>query len=142
MKITRVCGVTIKSAEAILVIVEMQDGNFIHVAQKLTKLKLADSKNSSDVQNLAKVIDDLAQGEKIDVFAIKSRQSKGQMSSSGITFKIEGLFQLQKHADCKFISPQAITKIAKGNIGTPPATVNKYQYDSYKAAVVVLSKEI
>lgn len=58
------------------------------------------------------------------------------MASSGVTFKIEGLFQSQSVASVEFVSAQAIAKVKKSsNLGSVPQGINKYQEDSYFACL-------
>lgn len=59
------------------------------------------------------------------------------MASSGVTFKIEALFQLA-HKNMAFISPQAISSFSKTNAGGIPGEVAAYQKDAYLSAGVYL----
>lgn len=137
----RVCGVTIQAKNAIFVVVDHIDGDITVVAGCAKKIELKDDRNSSAVRSFAGSIEAFASDNKITVFAVKSRQSKGQMASGGITFKIEGLVQMQSIADVEFVSPQALTKIAKSsNLGAIPKGVAKYQSDAFLAAVSYLKK--
>ena len=129
------CGVDIKAKEAILAIVENDnDGNFFHCQSTSKKLILDDDRDCKSVQVLHEAIKAFATDHKLSGFVIKTRQTKGVMGAGGITFKIEGLFQLSG-VQVDFESPQALSKIAKKNSGGIPSSINKYQNDAYLAAV-------
>ena len=136
----KVCGVEIKAKEAILAIVESDaEGNLLHIKSASKKLTLDDDRDCKSVSVLYEAIRALAKDHKLSGFVIKTRQTKGTMAAGGITFKIEGLFQLSG-TPVDFVSPQALSKLASKNTGGIPATINQYQNDAYLAAVSHLAK--
>ena len=136
----KVCGVEIKAKEAILAIVESDaEGNLLHIKSASKKLTLDDDRDCKSVSVLYEAIRALAKDHKLSGFVIKTRQTKGTMAAGGITFKIEGLFQLSG-IPVGFVSPQALSKLASRNTGGIPATINQYQNDAYLAAVSQLAK--
>ncbi len=136
----RVCGVEIKAKEAILAIVEInEDNDLVHIKSASKKLTLDDDRNCKSVQVLLEAIKALANDHELKYFVIKTRQAKGAMAAGGITFKIEGLFQLSG-VPVKFVSPQALQKVAGTNTGSMPRTVNRYQEHAYLSAVSQLIK--
>lgn len=136
----KICGVEIKAKEAILAIVESDmDGNFVHFVSVSRKLTLADDRDSKSVEALHGAIKALAKDHKLSGFVIKTRQATGAMAAGGITFKIEGLFQLSG-APVYFISPQALNKMPAKNTGGIPASIFQYQEHAYLAAVSQLTK--
>lgn len=129
------CGVDIKSKEAILAIVENDDdGNIFHLHSDSKKLILYDDRDCKSVEVLHEAIKAFATDHNLSGFVIKTRQTKGVMGAGGITFKIEGLFQLSG-VQVDFVSPQALSKIAKKNSGGIPSSITKYQIDAYLAGV-------
>lgn len=136
----KVCGVDIKAKEAILAIVESDaEGNLVHVKSVSNRLSLDDDRDCKSVSVLHEAIKALAKDHNLSSFVIKTRQTRGAMSAGGITFKIEGLFQLSA-VPVEFVSPIALSKLAKKNTGGIPATLNQYQNDAYLAAVSHLVK--
>ena len=136
----KVCGVEIKAKEAILAIVESNaEGNLLHIKSASKKLALDDDRDCKSVSVLYEAIRALAKDHKLSGFVIKTRQTKGTMAAGGITFKIEGLFQLSG-IPVDFVSPQALSKLASKNTGGIPSTINQYQNDAYLAAVSHLVK--
>lgn len=135
-----VCGVDIKAKEAVLAIVESdQEGNFIFRNAETKRLKLDNDRDSKAVKTMFEAIKAIAKKHDISSFVMKSRASRGSMASGGITFKIEGLFQLSD-TPVIFVSPQVIAKTKKSNAGKPPETVKIFQQDAYAAAISQIIK--
>lgn len=127
-----VCGVDIKAREANLVLVGTGDDVTVHIKCATKKLALNDDKDATSLQTLRGAIEAFALKHNIETFVIKTRQSSGTRAASGITFKIETLFQLSG-APVTFVSPPTLAKFAKSNKGGVPAGVAKYQEDAYRA---------
>ena len=136
-----ICGVEIKSNEAIFAIVESDsDDNVTHINSTTKKLALHDHEDAASLHALTKAIAAFINENKIQGFVIKSRQKTGQMAAGGITFKIETLLQLSG-IEVTFVSPPTLTAFQKkSNVSTPPQSVNRYQADAYRAAAWKLTK--
>lgn len=133
----RVCGLHIMANEAIVVVVEpSQDGISVITSKKLA---LANHENADDLHALLKTVGSFLQEYLVEVVAIKKRAGSGGMAASGVTFKIEALFQLS-HKNLVYISPQAITKFSGTNLGGLPAGLRAYQKDAFFAAGCYLKK--
>jgi Protein of unknown function (DUF3010) len=136
-----ICGVDIKGKEAILSIVRADsDDNIEHLNCTTKKLALHDHEDATSLDALMKAIKAFANENRIEGFAMKSRQATGQLAAGGITFKIETLFQLSG-TEVTFVSPPTLAAFAKkSNLATPPQSVKKYQIDAYRAAAWKLAK--
>ncbi len=126
-----VCGVDIKAKDAILVLVSIDDDVTYHIKCATKKLALNDDKDATSLVTLKSAIEAFALKHNVEVFVIKTRQSSGTRAASGITFKIEALFQLSG-TPVEFVSPQTLAKFAKGNKGGVPVGVAQYQEDAYR----------
>lgn len=133
----KVCGLQIKASEAILVIVEDAAGAPGVVACKTKRLILKNHEDGAELESFLQAAKSFVHENAIEVLAIKKRAGSGAMASSGVTFKIETLFQLA-HKNIAFISPQAISSFSKTNVGGIPGGVAAYQKDAYLAAGVYL----
>lgn len=129
----------IKAKEAVLAVVKSVSDDWAHVKCETKKLSLKDDRDAEMLASMKSAIEEFARDNKIDVFAIKSRHATGKMAAGGVTFKIEALFQLSG-VPIVFISPQAIAKLAKSNVGGLPTTVLAYQTDACRAGVCHASK--
>ncbi len=133
----KVCGLQIKASEAILIIVEEAAGAPALVECKTKRLILKNHEDSAELESFFQAVKSFIHENAIDVIAVKKRASSGAMASSGVTFKIETLFQLA-HKNIAFISPQAISSFSKTNVGGIPSRVAAYQKDAYLSAGVYL----
>jgi hypothetical protein len=131
--------VDIKAKEAVLAVVQSASDDWQHVKCETKRLGLGDHRDAKLLASMKSAIEEFARDNKIDVFAIKSRLATGPRAAGGITFKIEALFQLSG-TPVVFISPQAIAKLAKSNVGGLPASVLAYQTDACRAGVCHASK--
>jgi len=134
-----VCGVDIKAKEAILAVVESSSDDWQHLKCSTKKLSLTDDRDPKALLTLKSAIEEFARQNKVDAFALKTRLATGTRAAGGVTFKIEALFQLAG-TPVAFISPQAIAKIAKTNLGGLPSSILAYQADACRAAVCHASK--
>lgn len=127
-----VCGMDIRSNEANLVLVGIENDVTVHIKCATKKLVLNDDKDAKSLETLKGAIEAFAMKHKVERFVIKARQSSGRMAASGVTFKIEALVQLSG-IPVDFVSAPTLAKFAKGNKGGVPASVAKYQEDAYRA---------
>ncbi|MDQ0996849.1 hypothetical protein QFZ34_002031 [Phyllobacterium ifriqiyense] len=134
-----VCGVDLKSSEARLVLVSVENNDPHLIPCKTKKLTLGDDKDSSAIKSFLQAIKTFAHENGVAVFAIKARAKGGQMGGGAISFKIETLFQLSD-CDVVFVNATALSKFSKTNLGGIPDGVLKYQYDAYRCGVFQLAK--
>ena len=135
-----VCGVEIKAQEAVLTIVSTDDENNIHHVECTTKkLILGDDKDVQSLKVMMQAISAFAEKHDVAQFVVKARQGKGERAAGGVTFKIETLFQLSGTPVC-FVSAQTLAAFGKKNMAGLPASVNKYQTDSFRAAAWHVNK--
>lgn len=134
-----VCGVDIKAKESVLAVVQTDPNEWKHVQCDTKKLALRDDRDAELLASMKSAIEEFARDNKVDVFAIKSRLATGPRAAGGVTFKIEALFQLSG-IPVVFVSPQAIAKLAKTNVGGLPKSVLAYQTDACRAGICHASK--
>ncbi|WP_292077878.1 MULTISPECIES: DUF3010 family protein [Brevundimonas] len=122
-----------------LAVVESSDDGWDHLKCSVKKLSLTNDRDPQALLTMKSAIEEFARQHKINEFAIKSRLATGLRAAGGVTFKIETLFQLSG-TPTSFVSPQAIAKIEKTNLGGLPSTILAYQADAYRAAICRASK--
>ncbi|KQX20698.1 DUF3010 family protein [Sphingomonas sp. Root1294] len=122
----------IRSNEATLVLVEAKDDVTVYIKCATKKLALNDDKEANSLNTLKAAIEAFAMKHDVETFIIKARQSSGRMAASGVTFKIEALFQLAG-TPVEFVSAPTLSKFAKSNKGGIPTGVAKYQEDAFRA---------
>lgn len=131
-----ICGIELKSSEARLAIVDSNYGRVGHVDTDPKRIQVANDENAADVQSFFDAFRNFLRDNHIDQIVIKKRAKRGQMAGGAITFKIEGLIQLNGTVPVDFISGQAIAAHQKRNPINVPAELNQYQEQAYLAASI------
>jgi hypothetical protein len=71
----------------------------------------------------------------IDKVVIKKRAKKGNFAGGPVTFKMEGLIQLNPLCEVELISAQTISSFEKKNEIVKPIELKKYQEQAFLAAL-------
>ena len=90
----RVCGVEIKGSEAILCLMELNEGLFSLPDCRQSRFQLVHDQDQEAFRKFQFSLAKLAQDYKIDSFVIRERAQKGKFAGSAIGFKIEAALQL------------------------------------------------
>jgi len=137
---TRVCGIELKSSEAILVVVENPTGTIEIIDTKPNKLKIGDDEDSSEVRSFFDAFANFIRENSIDIIVLKKRAKKGQMAGGSVSFKLEAVIQLNGIVDTVFVSGQGIAAAHKKNPFEIPVSLNKYQETAFMAACLYIRK--
>ena len=133
----KICGIELKSNNAILSIIDSSNEEINYIDIKLKKITLNDDEDKSSLLSFKNEIESFLTENHIEKVAIKKRAKKGTFAGGSITFKMEGIIQLNSICKVEFISSQAIGKYTKKNEIEFPASLNKYQEQSYLSAMLV-----
>lgn len=90
----RVCGVEIKGSEAILCVMEFNDGLFSLPDCRQSRFQLVHDQDQESFRKFQFSLAKLAQDYKISKFVVRERPQKGKFAGSAIGFKIEAALQL------------------------------------------------
>lgn len=131
-----ICGIELKSSEAIFAIVDSDDGRGGYIDTDPKRMHVADDENAADVQSFFDAFRNFLRDNHIDQIVIKKRAKRGQMAGGAVTFKLEGLIQLNGTVPVNFISGQAIAAYQKRHALNVPAALNRYQEQAYLAASI------
>lgn len=135
----KICAIEIKSNKIIFVVLEKNLNNEItEITGKIKSITLDDDHNHSQVIDFIETIHSHFNSLEIDKIVILSRSSKGQFSSSGISFKLEGFIQAYKNKPVEFISPKTLLAYYKKHtLGISPQF--SYQSEASKLAYYILN---
>ncbi len=90
----RICGVELTANDAVISLMELEQGHFTLPDCRVRKLSLPKDHSREDLQQFqfafAKLMDDY----KIDKVAIKERLTKGKFAGGAVSFKLEATIQL------------------------------------------------
>lgn len=100
----RVCGVEIKGSEAILCLMEYQDGLFNLPDCRQTRIALSQDNQSDQVRKFQFAVRKLVEDYKIQQLVIKERPQKGKFAGGAVGFKIEAALQLLDNCNVSLLS--------------------------------------
>lgn len=137
----RICGIELKANNTVFSLVDVNNTHTHYMDIKEKKVALADDENIEELQNYVAFLKNLIQKYDIEYIAIKKRAKKGTFAGGAVTFKLEGLIQLNGLCEVKLISAQALSKFEKKGAIEFPQNLNKYQEQAYLSALY-LYKEL
>lgn len=126
-----ICGIELKANNVILVV--LKDNEYIDI--KIKKLILEDDEKQEDIRKFCNEFLDFLQKNEIKKVFIKKRAKKGAFSGGAVTFKLEGLIQLNPFCSVDLISSQSISTFEKKNQIEFPKELKKYQEQAYLTAL-------
>jgi hypothetical protein len=126
-----ICGIELKANNVILVVLE----NSKYTDIKIKKLTLEDDEKQEDIRKFCNEFLDFLQKNEIEKIFIKKRAKKGTFAGGAVTFKLEGLIQLNPLCSVELISSQSIATFEKKNEIEFPKELKKYQEQAYLTAL-------
>ena len=129
----KVCGIELKSNNAILAILD--DKEFIDI--KIKKITLEDDENQDNIRKFCNEFLLFLEQNQIEKVIMKKRAKKGNFAGGAVTFKMEGLVQLNPLCEVQLISAQSISSFEKKNIVEKPSSLKKYQEQAFLAALAL-----
>ncbi|CAM3605947.1 DUF3010 family protein [Arcobacter aquimarinus] len=128
-----ICGIELKANNTILVV--LNNNKYIDI--KIKKISLEDDEKQEDIRKFCNEFLDFLQKNQIEKIFIKKRAKKGAFSGGAVTFKMEGLIQLNPHCEVELISSNTISAFEKKNQIEFPKELKKYQEQAYLVAKVL-----
>ena len=126
-----ICGIELKANNVILVV--LKNNEYIDI--KIKKIVLEDDEKQEDIRKFCNEFLDFLQKNEIEKVFIKKRAKKGTFSGGAVTFKLEGLIQLNPLCSVDLISTQTIGSFEKKNQIEFPKELKKYQEQAYLTAL-------
>jgi hypothetical protein len=127
----KICGIDLKASNMILVVLE--NGKFLDL--KIKKVALENDENQNDIRSFCNDFLVFLEENSIGKIVIKKRAKKGNFSGGAVTFKMEGLIQLNPLCDVELVSSQTISSFEKKNDILFPDSLKKYQTQAYLTAM-------
>lgn len=126
-----ICGIELKANNTILVVLKNNE----YIDTKIKKIVLEDDEKQEDIRKFCNEFLDFLQKNEIEKIFIKKRAKKGNFSGGAVTFKMEGLIQLNPLCSVELISTQTVSTFEKKNQIQFPKELNKYQEQAYLTAL-------
>lgn len=126
-----ICGIELKANNALLVVLKNNE----YIDSKIKKIIIEDDEKQEDIRKFCNEFLDFLQKNEIEKIFIKKRAKKGNFSGGAVTFKMEGLIQLNPLCSVELISAQTVSTFEKKNQIQFPKELNKYQEQAYLTAL-------
>jgi hypothetical protein len=97
-------------------------------------MKVANDDNVDDIRSFYDAFINFLRDNHVDQVVIKKRAKRGPMAGGAVTFKIEGLIQLNGITAVDFISGPSIAAVQRRAPMDIPKGLNKYQEQAFLAA--------
>ena len=123
----KICGIELKSSDAILAVIEESDGDVEFINVEPRKINIENDESCADVQSFYDSFVNFLRTHHIDVVVVKKRAKKGKMAGGAVSFKLEALIQLNGAVGFKFVSGQGIAAANKREPFDIPQDLNKYR---------------
>jgi len=133
-----ICGIELKSNNAIISLIKIEEENINFLNTKVKKIVLEDEEDKNSLLKFQDEIDNYLEKNSVDKIALKKRAKKGNFAGGAVTFKSETIIQLNTVAEVTFVTPQAISKYTKKNEVEIPNELNKYQEQAYLSSLLLV----
>ena len=109
------CGVDIKGSEAIICLLNLNDGLFNLPDCRARKIVLSKPDTSANLHDFQFAFGKLMQDYKVSKIVIRERPTKGKFAGGAVGFKMEAAIQLIDAVKVELLSPTAIKEQIKRN---------------------------
>ena len=138
----RVCGVEIKSNEAIICLMSKQDGLFDIPDCRQVRFQLVNDKDAESVRRFQFTFRKFLEDYKVEQVVIKERAQKGKFAGAATGFKIEAAMQLIDNANVSIMSATEQKEKIKRNplpVDFTETGLKKFQETAFLIAYAYLS---
>ena len=134
----KICGIELKSNNAIVSIIEYLDDEISFVETKIKKIVLENDEDKNSLLKFQNSLEIFLKENNVEKVALKKRAKKGTFGGGAITFKLEAIIQLNSTSLVYFVTSQAITKYIKAKEPSLPKELNKYQEQAYLSSLLLI----
>lgn len=129
----KVCGIELKANNMLLVVLDGKE--FIDL--KIKKITLENDEEQENIRQFCNEFLLFLEHHSIEKIYVKKRAKKGTFSGGAVTFKMEGLIQLNPHCEVELVSSATISAYEKKYEIIFPQGLNKYQEQAF---IMLLAK--
>jgi len=133
-----ICGIELKSNNAIVSVIQTDNENTNFLNTKVKKIVLENEEDKHSILKFQDKIEQYLEENKVDKIALKKRAKKGTFAGGSVTFKSEVIIQLNTVCEVVFVTSQAISKYTKNNEVDLPMDLNKYQEQAYLSSLLLV----
>ncbi|MDZ7925514.1 MAG: DUF3010 family protein [Marinagarivorans sp.] len=103
-----VCGVELKSNEAIVCLMTLTDGLFSLPDCRASRIPLPNLENTESIRAFQSTFSKLMEDYKVEKIVIRERLQKGKFAGGALGFKMEAAIQLIARLKIEVLAPSAI----------------------------------
>ncbi len=126
----KICGIELKANNIILAVIDNKE----YIDLKIKKIILEDDESQEEIRKFCNEFLLFLEQNQIEKIVIKKRAKKGNFAGGAVTFKMEGLIQLNPLCEVELISAQTISSFEKKNSIDFPESLKKYQEQAFLSA--------
>lgn len=137
----KVCGVELKGNDAIVCLINLENGLYDIPQLRVPKLSIGDAGNAEEVQKFQFAFSKLMTDYQIEKVVIKGRALKGKFAGGPVGFKLEAAIQLLEHLDVDIVSGSFVkSALAKSQIHIDfrDTGLKKFQQTAFETAFAFL----
>ncbi|MEZ8149321.1 DUF3010 family protein [Enterovibrio norvegicus] len=109
----RICAVDLKSNEANICLIELDQGLFEVPDCRARKFTITNASDTEQMRHFQQSFAKLMEDYKVDKIVIRDRPMKGKFAGSAIGFKLEAAMQLIDNMDCVVFTSSEIKESLK-----------------------------
>ena len=128
----KICGIELKASNMILAVIENKE----YIDLKIKKITLENDESQDDIRKFCNDFLLFLEQNEIEKVYIKKRAKKGNFAGGAVTFKMEGLIQLNPLCEVELVSAQSISSFEKKNSIEFPENLKKYQEQAFLLALL------
>lgn len=132
-----VCGIELKSNEAVVCLLSMADGLFNLPDCRASRITLQSTASREHLRQFQATFVKLMEDYKVDKVVIRERMQRGKFAGGAIGFKLEAAIQLAESLDVELLSPSDIKQALKDNpmpIHFPETGLKSFQEPAFTTA--------
>lgn len=138
----KVCGVELKGNEAVISLLELNDGLFSIPECRVPKIDIKDATDGEQLRRFQFTFCKLVSDYKIDKVIIRERHMRGKFAGGAVGFKLEASLQLAEALTVELMSATAIKESLKRTeltIEFKDTGLKKFQESAFTTAFAYLS---
>jgi prolyl-tRNA synthetase len=131
------CGIELKSNEAIIVSIEIDETeDYSFIAAQTKKIKLNDSKSQEATKSFKEAFNKFFQDNNFNKIGVKERMKRGKFAGGADSFKMEGIIQTLDFPIEILHTATVKAKIKEKTLKTDE--INAYQEEALKVALSLI----
>ncbi|MFT4926706.1 MAG: hypothetical protein ACI8WB_002804 [Phenylobacterium sp.] len=138
----RICGVELKSNDAIISLLELNDGLFSIPECRVPRIVIKDAADGEQLRYFQFTFAKLMADYQVEKVVIRGRHMKGKFAGGAAGFKLEAALQLATDLDVEIMIPTAIKESLKHTelmIEFSQTGLKKFQEEAFNTAFAYLS---